>query len=418
MTAFARVISAKSSTDACFPFTKKDLDALPMPHPHSRNYFRDSRVRGLQLVAYATGRKSFVLFRKIKGRPERILIGPYPDVTIEQARGRASEMNAAIASGENPADEIRQLTSADATLQDAFSSFLELYKKKKRKTWKEDENQFRRYLDWDKSPRWKLRKLSAIRLSDIESLHIQIGEENGPYAANRLLALLRSVLNFAMKHDWSGPNPAIGVSPFPEEQRERFIEPDELPRFWKALHSKATKTDFRDYVLLSLYTGARRANVLSARWEEVDLSGAKWTVPGTKTKNRKPMSVALPPEAVEILKQRKRQARTEWVFPSTHALRKSKSGHFEEPKSQWKELLARARIKNLRIHDLRRTLGSYQASAGASLLVIGKSLGHLNQASTQVYARMNLDPVRTSVSAATAGMVAAARARNGSRSRK
>jgi integrase len=411
MNALNKILAARSSTGTAqsFAFTKREIDSLAVPATTRRCYYRDSKVRGLQLLVYPSGRKTFFLYRKVKGRPERILIGPYPDISIEQARGKASGLNEAIARGENPAEERRQLSTADATLQDAFDSFLELYKKPKRKTWHEDENQLRRYLDWDTSSRWKLRRLSEIRRSDIEQLHIQVGDTNGPYAANRLLALLRSIFNFAIKHGWQGPNPATGIDRFPEEERERFIEPHELPRVWKALHAKATSSDFRDFILFSLYTGARRSNVLSARWEEVSIDDAKWTVPGTKTKNGKPMPVPLSPEVLVIVTRRKKYATSEWVFPSTHPRRKSKSGHFEEPKSQWKELLQRAKIANLRLHDLRRTLGSWQAATGASTLIIGRSLGHLDQATTHIYSRLNLDPVRKSVSTATAAIVAAAK---------
>ena len=92
----------------------------------------------------------------------------------------------------------------------------------------------------------------------------------------------------------------------------------------------------------------------------------------------------------------------EWVFPSY-----GKTGHLVEPKKAWNRLLDRAEISDLRIHDLRRTLGSWQAATGASLPVIGKSLGHKNQATTAIYARLDLDPVRQAVNTATAAMLAA-----------
>ena len=81
-----------------------------------------------------------------------------------------------------------------------------------------------------------------------------------------------------------------------------------------------------------------------------------------------------------------------------------------EPKTAWKRIIARAGIKDLRIHDLRRTLGSWQAAAGSSLPIIGKSLGHKSLGATQIYARLNLDPVRASVNKATEAMLLAAKA--------
>lgn len=86
-------------------------------------------------------------------------------------------------------------------------------------------------------------------------------------------------------------------------------------------------------------------------------------------------------------------------FPGT-----SKSGHIEEPKKAWASLLKHAEIENLRMHDLRRTFGSFMAAQGASLQMIGKALGHKSQEATLIYARLNLDPVRQAVNAAAAAM--------------
>ena len=91
-----------------------------------------------------------------------------------------------------------------------------------------------------------------------------------------------------------------------------------------------------------------------------------------------------------------------WVFPH-----KTKCGHITEPKNAWARICKSAKLSDLRIHDLRRTLGSWQAAGGSSLHVIGKSLGHRNQATTAIYARLNLDPVRESVNRATAAILAA-----------
>ena len=85
-----------------------------------------------------------------------------------------------------------------------------------------------------------------------------------------------------------------------------------------------------------------------------------------------------------------------------------KHGHYHDPRKGWLRILKRAGIENLRLHDLRRTLGSWQAKTGASLVVIGKSLGHKSPQATAVYARLDLDPVRKSMETATAAILQAA----------
>jgi integrase len=128
------------------------------------------------------------------------------------------------------------------------------------------------------------------------------------------------------------------------------------------------------------------------RWEDIDFSIREWRIPDTK--NGEPVRIPLIGKALDILNNRLYlKASTLWVFPSND----SKSGHLAQPKAAWKRILDRAGLKNLRIHDLRRTLGSYQAIAGASLTIIGKSLGHKSPQSTAIYARLSNNPVRTSM---------------------
>jgi integrase len=105
-----------------------------------------------------------------------------------------------------------------------------------------------------------------------------------------------------------------------------------------------------------------------------------------------PVRIPLIGEALEILNDRSwlKDSSIPWVFPSSD----SKSGHLENIRAAWKRILDRAGLENLRIHDLRRTLASYQAIAGTSLLIIGKSLGHKSSQSTAIYARLSNDPVR------------------------
>jgi integrase len=376
-------------------FSKKLLETWPAP-PLGRVYLHDERARGLVLAITSAGAKTFYLYRKVKGRPERVKIGPFPDLSVEQARGKAAELNAAIAKGDNPA-EWRRSARAEMTLEQLFTAWLERYGKVHRKTWPEDKRTFGIYV----TGALKGRKLSAIRRIDLAALHVKVGEEHGKIVANRLLSLLRAVFNRAL--DWGvelALNPATRIRKFPEQARERFLQADELPKFFQALAEEPNETA-RDFFLLALLTGARKGNLVGMTWAEVNLGRATWTIPETKAGH--PQTVALVPEAVTILSRRRAEAvDSPFVFASWGATR-----HYIEPKSAWKRILARAGIADLRLHDLRRTLGSWQAAQGASLTIIGKSLGHRNVSTTAIYARLNLDPVRRSVEAATRAMLVA-----------
>ena len=277
-----------------------------------------------------------------------------------------------------------------------FEYWLEYHAKPYKKTALEDQKQFDRYLK-----HWSRRSLSSITHADVQALHAQVGKDHGRYAANRMLSLLRAMFNKTGKElGFKGVNPAKDITRFPELVRERRLVPDEMPRFFEALMAAPDPT-LRDFFLVALFTGARRGNVQAMRWSELEFDRRTWLIPDTKS--GKSQAVHLPNVAVEVLRRRQGSSDSEFVFPCG-----SRCGHLVEPKTAWARLLKRAGIADLRINDLRRTLGSWQADLGTSLPIIGKSLGLKDLRSTSIYARISLDPVRQSVDAAATEMLSAA----------
>jgi integrase len=153
------------------------------------------------------------------------------------------------------------------------------------------------------------------------------------------------------------------------------------------------------------------------RFADVDFDRAVWTIPATDSKNGQPIHVPLVADAVEIIRSRLIAAKgREYVFPGRHG-----KGFLSDPTKPIGKVFAAAGLEGVRLHDLRRTFGSWQAAKGSSELLIGKSLGHRNTAATKVYARLTLDPVRQSVERATEAMrevVQAARAKRKSAGKK
>jgi integrase len=378
--------------DKNFNFTKKSLDALPFPEPGKRLYVYDAKVRGLELMVTDQGRKSFKVYRKFNNKPVRVTLGKYPEMTIEQARTEAQKVITEMLKGTNPNKEKKKLR-AETTFEELFTLYMERYSKQEKKTWKADERNVSRFLS-----HWFQRKLSTITKQEVQILHEKIRNENGLYQANRLLERIKAIYNKAIEWGWEGINPATGIKKFKEKSRDRFLHPDELPRFFESLDAEQNDT-IRDYIYVSLFTGVRKTNVLEMRWEDIYLERKEWLVPDTK--NGDPLRVHLVDSVIELLKKRlEAYGSKEWVFPGTGV-----TGHLMEPKAGWKRILDQAGIKNLRIHDLRRTLGSWQAATGANSFMIGRSLGHKSTQSTAVYARLNLDPVRDSVEKATQAML-------------
>jgi integrase len=315
-------------------------------------------------------------------------------MTVEQAR-RACQIKSGDAAEGKDLQAARQAARHEHTAAGLFSYWLETHAKQHKRTWQEDQRQYNTFL----KP-WANRKLSLIKKTEVQALHARVGEQNGRYAANRLLALLRALFNKASDMGFVGQNPTTGVKKFVEEKRDRFLHGDELPAFFASLNAEPKDT-LRDFFFLALLIGARKNNVLTMRWQDVSLEMGLWRIP--ETKSGEVVVVPLSSPALAILERRYRaRGDSPWVFPSS-----GKTGHLVEPKSAWKRILDRAGLQDVRIHDLRRSLGSWQAMTGSSLPIIGKSLGHKQAATTMIYARLQVDPVRESVETAATAMLEA-----------
>ena len=287
-------------------FTKATLEALPKPPAGKRAYYYDTKMRGLGISITSNGTYSFIVYRWVNGKPERVTLGRFPDLSIEQARRKAESINATIAEGGNPND-LRRAERAEITLGALFDEYLERHAKIHKRSWDEDQAVFNRYL----IP-WQSRKLSTITKTDIQKLHQEIGRDKGRYAANRLLALCSTVFNKATEFDlWDKANPALGIKKFREQSRDRFLQSDELPRVFQAL-SQEPNDNIRDYIILALLTGARKSNVLAMRWDQINLDCREWRIP--RTKNETPQIVTLSEEAISLSNE-KRQPPTILYFP-------------------------------------------------------------------------------------------------------
>lgn len=378
--------------------TKRTIEAIPVPES-GRTVVFDQDVRGFYLETTSTGARSFYLYRKVNGRPRRVRLGGYPDLAPEAARKMVQKVAGEIAEGRDPNAERRrrrQPNRTDPTLGELLEHVLEQHWKPNARTWKEQKRLFDTY-----TPKsWKPRHISTISKLDVLEWHRAIGKKNGPYVANRWRGVLHRLFEVAVEDfDFTGGNPVRKVKPFTEQERERFVTPEELPRLFDAIDA-APDVRIADFLRLALLTGARKSSILRMRFADVDLARAVWTIPASDSKNGSPVHVPLVAEAVEVIRSRAVAAGgREWVFAGRHG-----KGYLTDIRKPVKTIFDAAGFKDVRLHDLRRTFGSWQAAHGSSELLIGKSLGHRNTRSTAVYARLTLEPVRESVERATDAM--------------
>ncbi|NBX03459.1 MAG: site-specific integrase [Alphaproteobacteria bacterium] len=374
-----------------FKFTSKTILAI-QPEGSATTYYYDDHTRGLGLYVTKKGVKTYFVYRRVDGKPQRIILARADEITLEQAREKTQKVHYQISEGIDPQEKKRAIR-IEMTFGELWEMYLERHAKLHRSSWKYDVSIHKLNL-----AHWKDKKLSHITAQTIRELHAKLGKEKGVVTANHAHALIRIMFNKAIEWGWNKPNPAYAVKRFKEHSRERFLSSQEMKRFLAAL-DKASCENVRDYLFLSLFTGARRSNVQAMNWKDIDFDSARWTIPTTK--NGKPHIVPLVEQALAILKARRLKTNGEWVFPSA----RSKSGHLKNPLEVWNAILKEAQITNLRLHDLRRTLGSWQAALGANSYVIGKSLGHSSQHATAIYARLDITPVRDSLDKAVNAMV-------------
>jgi len=353
----------------------------------SRYVLWDDELKGFGLRVYPSGRKAFILSYRTTGRKRLFTIGEFGVWTPDQAWKEARRLLVEIEKGHDP----KQNREMNSNKKPTFADLHEAYTNRRvpfKKSGQTDLAVLHRYIP--KS--WYRRELDSFTRVEMGRLHQKIGTDNGPYAANRVIALLRSIFNLGV--DWGllpeqHPNPCIRIKTFPEQKRERFITPDELPRIWKAIEQEPDPY-LRSFFMLCLFLGARRNEILTMRWEDLDLNAGTWRIPHTKA--GRSHLLPLPVASIDILKSIPRLVGSPWVFPSH-----GKTGHLVEPKSAWARVRTRAGIDDIRIHDLRRTVGSWLAAQGESLTMIGKVLNHTQPSTTAIYAKLHLDPIRSAL---------------------
>jgi integrase len=247
-------------------------------------------------------------------------------------------------------------------------------------------------------PKLKHRKAAEVTFSDIDGLHVIVTKEAGPYAANRMLAVLSKAFNLAIRWQWRLDNPVRGVERNQEIKRNRYLSGDEMTALLAALNAHEDQ-QAANIIRLLLLTGARRGEVLGATWDQFDLVAGVWIKPAANTKqkleHRIPLSAPARILLAVILAEETARASTKGtelaplVFPSRV---NGEPRYIQRP---WTEICKAAGFKTtVRVHDLRHTYASILASAGLSLPIIGQLLGHTQAATTHRYSHLFDDPLR------------------------
>ena len=337
---------------------------------------RDTTVKGLQLRVFEQSKSFYLYYRTKAGAQRKPKLGNYGSITISQARKAAQDLLGEVAAGRDPAAE-KTSSRVEPNVQALWAEYWKRHGQHK-KSGLQDGHNWNKYL----APIFAKLKLSEVSYTKVSDFMLSLNE--APYVANRNLALLSTMFNFA-KHplEWTEKNPCLGVKRYPETKRRRYMSLSETSKIAELLDASADKSPASvAFIYLLILTGARKSEIANAKWEW--LNGSVLRLPDSKTGAK---SVYLPPPAMDVLAKLPRDGETLTCIVS--------------PKKLWDRIRRDAGCPDLRLHDLRHSFASAALSAGLSLAQIGELLGHKSTQTTKRYAHLVED-----VASASAAMAA------------
>jgi integrase len=366
---------------------KSDLTIKALPPTAKRLEHPDERITGLYLVQQPSGAKSWAVRYRVDGAPKKLTLGQYPAVDLGTARRRAREAIGQVAGGKDPARDKQAaraaVKAASAALEDrvehVVSQFIERHAKVKTRDWRNTE----RMLKVDVVRRWGDKRLSQITRADVHKMLDAIAiDREKPIQANRVFAQFRKLCSWAISKGIIEKTPCEGVAaPSSETRRERFLSDDEIRLAWRAFGKVGWP--FGPIGKLLLLTGARRDEIAEARLSEIDPAARTWTLPASRTKNRREHIIPLSDAAVAIIAQLPRiGAKGEFVFTTTG--RTPVSG-FSRAKLAIDKAIADALRERggeppaaWTFHDLRRTVATNLQKLDVKLEVTEAVLNHVS----------------------------------------
>lgn len=361
---------------------------------------------GLGIRVSPKGKRTFIHMYRFNGKPRMASLGNYPTLTLGEAHKKHGGSLELLSKGVDPANiEVRARAEAQRapTIKALAGEYIEKWAKPRKRSWAEDE----RILNKDVIPEWGTHKAKDITRRDVIALLDEVAER-APIQANRTLATIRKMFNFALSRDIVPATPCAQVKPPAlENKRDRILSDEEIRAFWILLDTAAAagggradngqfmkgdipavSPEVRLALKLQLVTGQRKGEVVVMEWSEI--SGRWWTIPREKAKNKEPHRVYLCDPAMEILEEAKTLAgESPYVFRAG----KGRQGHLGEtsPDHALRRILNGAAIASCTPHDLRRTAATRMGEAGVSRFILSKVLNHKDRTVTAIYDRHSYD---------------------------
>jgi integrase len=348
----------------------------------------DPEVKGFGVRCRPSRAKYYVLKTRIGGRQRWITIGRHGSPwTPDTARQEALRLLGLKAGGQDPAT-VRDRRKGAATVAELADRFLREHvaQRCKPRTGEDYQRAVEHYI----KPALGRQRITDVTRADVVQFHNR--HRDHPYQANRSLAVLSKMMNLA--EAWGqrsdGSNPCRHVKKYREDKRERYLTKEEFQRLGGVLADAGRNSTESPFVVgaigLLVLTGARLLEILTLRWEYVDLRNGVLQLPDSKTGAKQ---ILLNDVAIKLLQSMPRMAGNPYVIPG-----KKDGARLINLQKPWRRIRTKANLANVRLHDLRHSFASVAVSGGMSLPMIGKLLGHTQPATTARYAHLAVDPMK------------------------
>ena len=374
--------------------TDKVLSKKPPSSDIRQVEFWDTMLPGFGVRIGHGGRRAFMMMTRVDGRQRRYTVGTYPAMSLADAREQARKIMRDAAKGIDPKErDARARQEAERARRRTFGAVAEEFMEDHAKHLR-TRDELQRMLNRNLLPTWASMPISHITRSDVREL-IREKTHTSPIAANRVLALVRKIFNWALDEDIITASPAVRLKAHPENERERVLNEEEIRDFWRACEQMGHP--FGPLFRLLLVTAQRRSETSEIRWS--DIQDNDWLLPGERTKTGRGHLVPLSSLALEILQD----------VPETGAYVFSSGMRGDNPVSGWSKAKRRCNelsgIADWRLHDLRRTVATGMRSLGIDRLIVSKVLNHAEAGITRVYDRYAADPEKRHAMAAWANKI-------------
>ena len=356
--------------------------------------YYDTVTTGFVLECRATGGKTYYLrYQTEHGKQRQLKIGGFDDITFAQAQKAAKRLRSEVVLKGDPAarKEKKKAIPAYAELAQQHIDHAKTYQKRPENT--------EAVINGHLIPKWGKHRLDEITQQDISKWLAEKRQEFAPATVEKLRMMLGRSFELARQWNIQGAeiNPVRAVPRFKfDNARERHLSKGEAQRLLTACKASCNPQLWA-IVSLLLYTGARKSELLNAKWEHVDLEQRSWLIPDSKT--GKARRVPLSGPAVQVIEGLVEIPGCPWLLPNPETLKP-----YNTIKRAWDTARVQAKLPGLRIHDLRHSAASFMANGGIDLFTIGRILGHADHQSTMRYAHLANDTLLKAVEAGAAGI--------------